>query len=151
LHGSLGLSWEASSVRLDPPEYQRLQRSTTGSIASGPPERLACLVVDDAGIEADVAEHPLVEAGEFAARHEAPHREIVGRLNALLGKQAYPHNVRGVWGKMVARDDSNPRGYPLGELQDGANCAQVHYFELVVRFVRRITLFYDEGVTDLSD
>ena len=30
--------------------------------------------------------------------------EIVGRLNALLGEQAYPHNVRGVWGKMVARD-----------------------------------------------
>ena len=30
--------------------------------------------------------------------------EIVGRLNALLGEQAYPHNVRGVWGKMVAGD-----------------------------------------------
>jgi hypothetical protein len=30
--------------------------------------------------------------------------EIVGRLNALLGELAYPHNVRGVWGKMVARD-----------------------------------------------
>jgi len=30
--------------------------------------------------------------------------EIVGRLNALLGEQAYPHNVRGVWGKMVARE-----------------------------------------------
>ncbi len=30
--------------------------------------------------------------------------EIVGRLNALLGEQAYLHNVRGVWGKMVARD-----------------------------------------------
>jgi site-specific DNA recombinase len=29
--------------------------------------------------------------------------EIAGRLNALLGEQAYPHNVRGVWGKMVAR------------------------------------------------
>jgi site-specific DNA recombinase len=30
--------------------------------------------------------------------------EIVGRLNALLGEQAYPHNVRGVWGKVVARE-----------------------------------------------
>ncbi|WMT76977.1 hypothetical protein [Bradyrhizobium sp. Ash2021] len=30
--------------------------------------------------------------------------EIVGRLNALLGEQAFPHNVRGVWGKMVARE-----------------------------------------------
>jgi hypothetical protein len=28
--------------------------------------------------------------------------EIVGRLNALLGEQAYPNKVRGVWGKMVA-------------------------------------------------
>jgi hypothetical protein len=28
--------------------------------------------------------------------------EIVGRLNALLGKTAYPNGVKGVWGKMVA-------------------------------------------------
>jgi site-specific DNA recombinase len=28
--------------------------------------------------------------------------EIAGRLNALLGEQAYPNRVRGVWGKMVA-------------------------------------------------
>jgi hypothetical protein len=28
--------------------------------------------------------------------------EIVGRLNALLGEEAYPNKVRGVWGKMVA-------------------------------------------------
>ena len=28
--------------------------------------------------------------------------EIAGRLNALLGEQAYPNKVRGVWGKMVA-------------------------------------------------
>src|SRR6266852_9532495 len=26
----------------------------------------------------------------------------IGRLNALLGEQAYPNKVRGVWGKMVA-------------------------------------------------
>ena len=31
--------------------------------------------------------------------------EIVGRLNALLGEQAYPHNVRGVWVK-----DGSERG-----------------------------------------
>ena len=30
--------------------------------------------------------------------------EIAGRLNALLGEQAYPNKVRGVWGKMVAGD-----------------------------------------------
>jgi hypothetical protein len=30
--------------------------------------------------------------------------EIVGRLNALLGEQAFPHRAQGVWGKMVARD-----------------------------------------------
>src|SRR5260370_38514137 len=40
-------------------------------IARGPPERLAHLVVDGAGIEADVAERPLVEAGELIARHAA--------------------------------------------------------------------------------
>src|SRR3979490_978052 len=34
--------------------------------------------------------------------------EIVGRLNALLGEQAHPHNVRGVWGKMVAREGLEP-------------------------------------------
>ena len=28
--------------------------------------------------------------------------EITGRLNALLGEQAYPNRVGGVWGKMVA-------------------------------------------------
>ena len=27
---------------------------------------------------------------------------MAGRLNALLGEQAYPNKVRGVWGKMVA-------------------------------------------------
>ena len=30
--------------------------------------------------------------------------EITGRLNALLGEQAYPNRVRGVWGKMVAEE-----------------------------------------------
>ena len=30
--------------------------------------------------------------------------EITGRLNALLGEQAYPNKVRGVWGKVVAGD-----------------------------------------------
>jgi len=30
--------------------------------------------------------------------------EIAGRLNALLGENAYPNKVRGVWGKVVAGD-----------------------------------------------
>ena len=30
--------------------------------------------------------------------------EIAGRLTALLGEQAYPHGVKGVWGKMVAEE-----------------------------------------------
>jgi hypothetical protein len=30
--------------------------------------------------------------------------EITGRLNALLGEQAYPNRIRGVWGKMVAEE-----------------------------------------------
>jgi site-specific DNA recombinase len=34
--------------------------------------------------------------------------EIAGRLNALLGEQAYPNKVRGVWGKMVAGEGLEP-------------------------------------------
>ena len=34
--------------------------------------------------------------------------EITGRLNALLGEQAYPNKVRGVWGKMVAGEGLEP-------------------------------------------
>ncbi len=34
--------------------------------------------------------------------------EIAGRLTALLGEQAYPHGVKGVWGKMVAEEGLEP-------------------------------------------
>jgi site-specific DNA recombinase len=34
--------------------------------------------------------------------------EIAGRLNALLGEQADPNRVRGVWGKMVAGEGLEP-------------------------------------------
>ena len=34
--------------------------------------------------------------------------EIAGRLSALLGEQAYPNKVRGVWGKMVAGEGLEP-------------------------------------------
>ncbi len=34
--------------------------------------------------------------------------EIAGRLTALLGKQAYPNGVKGVWGKMVAEEGLEP-------------------------------------------
>jgi site-specific DNA recombinase len=30
--------------------------------------------------------------------------QISGRLNALLDENAYPNKVRGVWGRMVARE-----------------------------------------------
>lgn len=40
-------------------------------IAKWPPERLAHLVIDDAGIQADITQHPLVEVRELAARHAA--------------------------------------------------------------------------------
>jgi hypothetical protein len=32
--------------------------------------------------------------------------EIAGRLNALIGEEAYPNRVKGVWGKVVAGGDS---------------------------------------------
>ena len=41
-------------------------------------------------------------------------------------------------------------GYPLGELPDRASCASAS-FRLLVRFVRRNTVFYDKGVTDLPE
>ncbi|WGD51449.1 recombinase family protein [Bradyrhizobium sp. CB1650] len=34
--------------------------------------------------------------------------EIAGRLNALLGEDAYPNRVRGVWGKVVAGEGLEP-------------------------------------------
>ena len=34
--------------------------------------------------------------------------EIAGRLNALLGENAYPNKVRGVWGKVVAGEGLEP-------------------------------------------
>ncbi|CCJ07336.1 recombinase family protein [Methylocystis sp. SC2] len=34
--------------------------------------------------------------------------EITGRLSALLGEQAFPNRVRGVWGKMVAEEGLEP-------------------------------------------
>jgi site-specific DNA recombinase len=39
--------------------------------------------------------------------------EIVGRLNALLGEQAYPNKVSGVWGKMVAEEGFEPPTHGL--------------------------------------
>ena len=39
--------------------------------------------------------------------------EIAGRLNALLGEQAYPNRVRGVWGKMVAEEGFEPPTHGL--------------------------------------
>jgi site-specific DNA recombinase len=39
--------------------------------------------------------------------------EINGRLNALLGEQAYPNKVRGVWGKMVAEEGFEPPTHGL--------------------------------------
>uniref|UniRef100_Q07SW6 Uncharacterized protein n=1 Tax=Rhodopseudomonas palustris (strain BisA53) TaxID=316055 RepID=Q07SW6_RHOP5 len=50
---------------------------------------------------------PLVRIFADVSTHSAVHQyrvlvEIAGRLNALLGEQAFPNKVRGVWGKMVA-------------------------------------------------
>ena len=39
--------------------------------------------------------------------------EVTGRLNALLGEQAYPNKVRGVWGKMVAEEGFEPPTHGL--------------------------------------
>jgi DNA invertase Pin-like site-specific DNA recombinase len=39
--------------------------------------------------------------------------EIVGRLNALLGEAAYPHGIKGMWGKMVAEEGLEPPTHGL--------------------------------------
>ena len=44
--------------------------------------------------------------------------EIAGRLNALLGEQAYPNKVRGMWGKMVAE----VRYHALPTIADAVFC-----------------------------
>jgi site-specific DNA recombinase len=42
--------------------------------------------------------------------------EIVGRLTALLGEKAYPHGIRGVWGKMVAEERIR-RNHPFVKIE----------------------------------
>ncbi len=44
-----------------------------------------------------------------SARAEGVQVETSGRLTALLGEQAYPHRVRGVWSKMVAEERYSAR------------------------------------------
>jgi hypothetical protein len=39
--------------------------------------------------------------------------EIAGRLKALLGEKAYPNQVKGVWGKVVAGSATNPPQHHL--------------------------------------
>ena len=39
--------------------------------------------------------------------------EIMARLNALVEEQAYPNEVRGVWGKMVAEEGLEPPTHGL--------------------------------------
>ena len=49
--------------------------------------------------------------------------EIAGRLNALLGEKAYPNQVNGVWGKMVAGGESTPDpNNPILVLQQAVLC-----------------------------
>jgi hypothetical protein len=38
--------------------------------------------------------------------------EIAGRLNALLGEKAYPNQVKGVWGKLVAGGGGAIHAFP---------------------------------------
>jgi site-specific DNA recombinase len=55
--------------------------------------------------EAAEAIRELIETVTVFRDHSRPGGvtiETTGRLNALLGEQAYPNRVRGVWGRMVA-------------------------------------------------
>jgi len=57
--------------------------------------------------EAAEAIRELIETVTVFRDHSCPGGvtvEIAGRLNALLGQQAYPNKVRGVWGKITTAD-----------------------------------------------
>ena len=65
----------------------------------------ACVASGDT--EAAAAIRDLVQTVTVSRNESKPGGvivEIVGRLNALLGEQAYPNRVRGVWGSMVAEE-----------------------------------------------
>ncbi len=74
--------------------------------------------------------------------------EIAGRLNALLGEKAYPNQVKGVWGKMVAGGESNPRP-EQSDFDSTASGTLRRRAEQIVRFAHRDILFYDEHIIDL--
>ena len=66
--------------------------------------------------EAAEAIRELIETVTVFRDHSRPGGvtvEIAGRLNALLGEQAYPNKVRGVWGKMVAEEGFEPPTHGL--------------------------------------
>lgn len=79
-------------------QLERLQNALARSISAG-------------DLEAAEAMRDLIETVTVfrdEARPGGVTVEIAGRLNALLGAQAYPNGIKGVWGKVVAEEGLEP-------------------------------------------
>jgi site-specific DNA recombinase len=79
-------------------QIRRLQDSLSKGVRSGDAEAAQAIreLVDTVTIHRDRSKPGGVEV------------IIAGRLNALLGDDAFPNRVKGPWGKLVAEDGFEP-------------------------------------------
>ena len=75
-------------------QLERLQESLASCVASG--DREATLTMRDLIQSVTVLRDNSKQGGVIV--------EIAGRLNTLLGENAYPNRVKGVWGSLVAEE-----------------------------------------------
>ena len=82
--------------------YESLLGSLEASLTAG----LQAGDMDGAAALRDLVDRVVVRPNP--GRRGGVEVEVSGRLNALLGEQAYPNGVRGAWGSMVAREGFEP-------------------------------------------
>ena len=75
--------------------------------------------------------------------------EIAGRFNALIGDEAHPNQVKGVWTKVVVVERIAPRPERSGSGSAASDTLRPRA-DQIVRSARSNILFYDEHVIDLS-
>ncbi len=90
------------------------RRHVGGSVLGAKTHQVQAALADgisDGDAECSEAIRDLVETVTVfrdGARPGGVQVEISGRLTALLGEQAFPNRVKGVWGKMVAEEGFEP-------------------------------------------